>query len=341
MAWDLSPDRIEEAQLSRISSGGFLPDGRFYLVDALRRDVLLFDPSRDGVFEVVGRAGAGPGEFQRVSMVRPTLEGLEVFDSLQGLLHRFDREGVIIDAIRAPPVLSVSVFARQFDDGSWLLVQPASRSSGEGATPTRLIHVKPDGVSATTIDTIPRGFALWSSKDGSFGIVSPDLGEGGGFAVSGDSIIVANGLTGRISMYSKRPGAGGAFEQIAERFLGIEPHEISPEFAASLEAATIEQLRGSRRPQRRVRLDLPPHLSGITALRFDRTKRLLWLRSRIEVPGGAPSRRWQVVNLNGEVVEEVELPSGMTILALSEDLILVTKAGELGVPEVSILRVTR
>ncbi len=84
----------------RLSAAAFGPDGRLYLLDGLRRAVVVFDARGEFLHEI-GGPGEGPGEFGSASELAVLADGTVVVGDLRRrTLHLFEPDGAYRDAIR-------------------------------------------------------------------------------------------------------------------------------------------------------------------------------------------------------------------------------------------------
>lgn len=120
---------------AQIVSAGFLRDGSIFVGDVQAAKVLLFD-SAGRFVRSVGRAGAGPGEFQNMLWVRPYgADSIATYDAAQRRVSILDRTGRFVRSVTIlSPAEGVSPTAAAIMDDGHIIVR-AQRPVGSEVPP--------------------------------------------------------------------------------------------------------------------------------------------------------------------------------------------------------------
>jgi hypothetical protein len=195
-----TPQRImqigeDEASFIRISEVVASKDGRIFVLDAREPAIKVF--SKSGTLtHSIGRSGAGPGEFTHPAQLQVGDQTLTITDWMQRRTSTFTLEGKHIETRRYESPTKDGLFAivRPVRGGSALLLtSPSGTNSRRDVTIdlySRVVFSSSDGASLDTLLAIRGDVALWRMK-GSWiaNFLIADVGDGGAWALSGDSLL--------------------------------------------------------------------------------------------------------------------------------------------------------
>ncbi len=315
-------------------SAGLLGADAFYLVDRNEYAVRAFDFDGRLLFDV-GREGEGPGEFGFIGYGWRVGEEIWVND-IRGQVNRFSAEGELVEAFRVP---RAGVNVLDIDDArrSWVTGVRGTRPSSLGAT------VRSDRVSAelldaegnvlARVDTLPGTNLRASGRMHPFSPVAQPVVHDG-------ALVVADDLLPLIHIFSPRQ---------ERRRIGLD----LPEGPRQREAAEIVRRELEARGSSDRILDLSDAPLGgrtpsIAALMvtaegelwtkpYDPSVDSHWLGGWAGGAGG----RWHVFDLDGTLVSVVQMPEGVTPIAVEGEHLFGRSRDDLGVTYVLVFRIRR
>ena len=181
------------------------PDGRIFVLDGQEMEVRAYD-ARGRFIIAFGGFGAGPGEFTwPVDLLVNSV--VTVFDGGQRRVSRFSLGGEHLETRRLPELRGLAlVQAFPLQGDVWLGITSPRFSLGH---PTHDPYVRVLAVPAGTkrVDTLialESGGAVWhpSGRAYPWGVIDSGFGDGGAWAVLGDSlVVVAHGHDGWVRWY--------------------------------------------------------------------------------------------------------------------------------------------
>ena len=320
----------EDAAFYRIADLAVAGAGQLYVLDSGNKQVIVFNGAgrRTTAF---GREGGGPGEFIRP--IRIVVDSVvRVFDAGHYRVSIFALDGSHLETIRLPsiPGHNVTGLHRLHADHA-LATTTARFTRGSDSDPhVTLLAVR---WPSTVVDTLARhrsSAALWHKRDAQapWGLVVTELGQGGAWALAGDSLFATvDGYAGTASFYRI---AEAGFTRLAEVQL---PEHGRPATDTEIRAIVRAAAERSRLNAADVVVEPPPLRSAATAAVFSDAGEL-WVRT---VADGA-TIRWSVVDASRGVVREVRLPEGFELEAVRGDLLYGTTTTELDTPIVRVYR---
>src|SRR5690606_9354796 len=206
----------EDAAFYRIADLAVGGAGELYVLDSGNKQVMVFD-STGRRLTAFGREGGGPGEFIRP--IRIAVDSVvRVFDAGQYRVSVFARDGSHLETVRLPgiPGHNVTALHRLRVDHA-LATTTARFTRGPDSDPhVTLLAVR---LPSTVVDTLARhrsSAALWHKRDAQapWGLVVTELGQGGAWALAGDSLLaIADGYAGTVSFFSV---SEAGFDRVAE-----------------------------------------------------------------------------------------------------------------------------
>jgi hypothetical protein len=285
--------------------------GDLYVLDDGESSVKVYNGS--GTFvRRFGRRGGGPGEFQWMtglhvnSDVRVSdmaLRRITIF-SLQGQLVRTEplptpRERVMAEVAPLRHGWNVGVIAAQV------------KVEGGGAARQEGMQKVLYAFSSTRMDTLFQyrdGGAAFRPRDAPVpaGIASTHLGQGGAYAVLGDSIVaVADGYTGIVRWYRAMPTGLVAYQtrQLPSRSLPTTDADIR-----RIERRLRAEGGGSSLPRRLV-FNAPPR-SSIASEALFADDGSLWVRN---TPESETGHVWTVFDRAGNISIRLLMPRGFDL----------------------------
>jgi len=320
----------EHAAFYRIADLAVGTRGELYVLDSGNNQVIVFDSTGRRI-TAFGREGGGPGEFLRP--IRIAVDSVvRVFDAGHYRVSVFALDGSHLETVRLPSIPAHNVTGLQPLRGGHALATTTARfTRGSDSDPhVTLLAVR---LPSTVVDTLARhrsSAALWHKRDAQapWGLVDSGLGEGGAWALAGDSLLaIADGYAGTVSFFSV---SEAGFDRVAEVQL---PERGRPPTEAEGRAIVTAAAERSGLRAADVVVDPPPMRSAATAAVFSDAGEL-WVRTVAE--GGTV--RWCVVDPSRGVVREVRLPEGFELEAVRGDLLYGTAATELDSPVVRVYR---
>jgi hypothetical protein len=339
-------------QLDRVQSAVRLPDGSIAIADGGSRQVRIFD-TKGRHLRSFGGSGAGPGEFQQLSLARPIRgDSLAAWDAVGKRVTVFDREGegTRTWSPEGLPGLFMPALG-WFADGSVVLSQGQTSQDmrelelGEQRDQRIYLRIDPHGAIDTLAALPGREYVLHRERP-PFGVGRILFGREA-HATIGNNVLVA-GESGTFSFTYFR--ADGAVLQVVR--VAREPLPISVgELAAAREREMAVQRRDAARMAEVMGRPVPDRLPAIPyrethpffdAIELD-SAGYLWVRepAEREVTEGDSPRRWEVFNPAGGWLGAVETPAGLRVTAIGEAYLLGIVRDELDVDHVRLYRLER
>jgi WD40 repeat protein len=320
----------EPYALARVSDMAVTPDGSMYVLDSRHLQVRIFD-YRGRFLRSFGGAGSGPGEFVLPTAV--TVDSVvRVFDARQGRVSSFTLQGQHLTTAMLPtPDEIVLTSLRWLSNGSVIGATAAHFSPGQANHNPNLMVVLRRANTAR-IDTVAQfrsEAALWhpEGRELPWGLVDSGFGQGGAWAVSGDSLVaVADGYTARVNFYAVRTNG---LELVRTSGLGTQSRPVSRRDLQALEA----RWRKLESPAfRRARIIAPDHRSAATHAVFSETGEL-WIRNSANSDEGAI---WSVLSVQGDLMRRLRLPRGFDLRTVRNGHLYGVARTEMGTPVVEV-----
>jgi hypothetical protein len=320
-------------EFERVTDALWLDDGRIVVADDGWREVRFFSPSGEFIASV-GRAGEGPGEFQRIQTISPWRgDSIVVFD------QRLDRATVLSEngGVRTIPLADLShrpEYLRALGASGLigLFSSPAFQPAEPGAyrVPYLVIRLDEQGVVLDTLGQIGGREGYWAQ-----GISGPLLiGKDGHLAARGGDAVFGDADSLQYERY--REG------------IGSTQRVRVPTFDLTLSAQEVEDVR-----QRFLRPQDPPDVRrAVEAMPFPSSRPAfsklliddegcLWAAS-YRIPGEPEGPRdWQVFDSVGTWLGRVSVPARFSPLDIGSDFILGVWLDPLDVHHVQIRPLVR
>ena len=329
------PSEFEGGFLNRVVEMVVADDG-IWVNDVDQLKLFQFDHTGSLVVEY-GRQGSGPGEFLLPGGLRVD-SVVTVMDQRQGRLVRFALDGEHLDTRRVRgPVGSVMPLR----NGVTATLTMGWYSFGENAVGNPFNHVIlgfPGAPAADTIATYHFGNARWTG-DGRMGVFNPRFGNGGAWAVMGDSaIVVADGSNGSVVFFTARSsrrltnvsdlGAAFAVDTVS---LGSSADPVS---SSDRIRAERDLRQGETNLPAQMDIDgWPDHWSMATDLLVANDGRV-WARQVVYGDGG---QHWTEVDRHRPERTRYVLPERFRLLAVADDKLYGVALDELGIQRVAML----
>lgn len=307
--------------------------GKLFVLDGGQRAVLVFDLAGKHLYSM-GREGAGPGEFRQPLRVAVGRD-VRIFDGALRRVTAFSLEGELISTQPlagehgAALVVAYPLANRSFIGVTASIYSPGTPSHNPYVA---VIHVRTDA-RADTLIRYRSGGVVWtnSSESRHWGVVDGGLGDGGAYALLGDSVVATvDGYGGTIRWFRL---AGDRMAPVAERTLGIRGTSTGREDERRIEAE-LRRTRPSFPP--RVTLELPPLRSAATDA-FFASDGMLWVKASIEraVGGGTT---WLGSRAGDAAITRLVVPPGVELRAIDGTRAYTVAASPLGAPVVRVFR---
>lgn len=333
----------------------FGPEATIYVLDRTNSVVRRYDHSGRHL-NSFGRAGDGPGEMRSPAQLIITDDHVLVFDNGLRRTLVFDLTGEHLETRRWDEMegsFDVMIPLRSGHSlaGMMMSVRIGGRLlelSRQGATEIRrqrstvreitqhvVAVVGPDQTAVDTIFKYDHGLVLYFSSTG-VGVLG-SMGPGGGWAVSGDSLVaLVDGMRGEVQVFEV--GEGG-IRPLWEERVPVAAEPLSEREWRELESA----VREDRNLPVPIELVGPPFRPKIAHPFLDQDG-ALWVRRLDRMLGSAPDAS-QAVHLviPGPVlpVWGVRMPPGFDLVAVRGDLLLGRRLSQVGVPQVEMWSLAR
>jgi 6-bladed beta-propeller len=315
------------------------PAGDIYVLDAGDRAVKVYSAAGRFVRRF-GRQGGGPGEFQLPTSIR--VDSLvRVSDPQQARMSYFAMDGRHLRSARSPEVGERPVNAlAPLRNGRVVGTTPAvMRVQGDG-TSTGSMYVPvlvlgPGGQADTLLRQHSGAFAFRPrSGTGAVGMYASHAGQGGAYAVLGDSVVAtADGYSGEVRWY--RADRGG-MTLVRTRQLPSRSRAVTPDDVRRMERDLRATGRQNELPRQLV-IDPPPRVSIATQALFA-ADGSLWIRN---TAGAGHAHVWTVFDARGDIAYRLSLPAGFDLRHVRADLLYGTARTGNGAPVVHVYRLVR
>ena len=231
----------EDAAFYRIADLAVGAAGELYVLDSGNHQVIVFDSTGRRI-TTFGRRGGGPAEFVRP--IRIAVDSVvRVFDAGHYRVSVFALDGSHRETVRLPSIPGYAVTGLHH-----------LRAGHALATTTPRFTHRPDDdpyitllavrLPSTVVDTLARlrsSAALYHKRDAyaPWGLVDTELGEGGAWALAGDSLLaIADGYAGTVSFL--RVSEAG-FARVAEVQLPERGRPLTEAERRAIVRAAVEQ----------------------------------------------------------------------------------------------------
>ncbi|MEJ7811846.1 MAG: 6-bladed beta-propeller [Gemmatimonadaceae bacterium] len=294
--------------------------GQIYVLDILERNVKVFDAS--GKFlRTFGRPGQGPGEFELPGDLRLSDSTVNVTDVTLRRVSSFTLDGKHLRTQRLPTLAGSLPGQKVFElrGGSTLAVSAAivSPSSNGASSPSVTVSVQPPSASrADTLLTYRTDDVRWetSTTPGPSGGMSTGFGDGGAWALLGDSLVaVADGYTGAVRWYIVDE-SGARLRRTAS--LGRQGKPVTSGDLAGLERVFRTKYKGSRIANLPVKFGAAPPLRSIATRAVFADDGSLWIADGSSAGRTTP---WSVFAAGASMPYVVQLPSSFTLTSVRGD----------------------
>jgi hypothetical protein len=326
-----------EYEFFRIRNASRLPDGRIAVANYGTNEVRLYDPNGKFLW-ALGRSGEGPGEFQRLTSVRPYRgDTLLAFDYWARRITLVAPSGGVG---RVTTLLGLNGSLNDlypFSDGRFLLLTSAitamANAQGRMRVPAPLLLLGADGVVVDTIAVV-LGFETYVFDQGD---ARPPLPHQVYVAVRDSLTYVAEGETFEFRVFSA-DGTLGQIVRLPEYDLRV-PEAVRD----SLKAAMLDQeLPPQLRPTMEAMANsIPTRRPAYSGLAVDPSG-CVWVQEfTLNVADSQQPRRWLVFDPSGSWMGAVELPANFDLFQVGEDYVLGRFRDEMDVETIRLLRLLR
>lgn len=326
---------------SGISGAFLLDDGRVVVCDGELVELRVY--GSDGSFmHRVGGRGEGPGEFRQIDAIWPVSDGrIGVWDAENLRISTFSAEGELVSAERVKIEMqagmprNLELFLGSFDNDEMILasVDAGSASSGVAADQWTLGRFSLDGDPQGLLGQL-RGFRRLVGSPLPFTPI-PSV------AVLGDTVWAVDGYGPEIG----RLDADGSFQPA----IAVPTVDLEADEAWSFLREELQRRDAGLFLQLMDRLPPPDEIPQIGGLLVDNARQLwvkvydpsvdaLWIGDPL-LPGAGGE--WRVVGSDGETRGTVQMPDGVTPLAVTEDRLVGIARDALDVERLVVHRIRR
>lgn len=312
-----------------------LSDGSFVVADDGDDEIRIFSP--EGIHSrTLGRAGDGPGEFQRLDQVIALPgDSILAYDFWQARITVFDPEGrtariVTLDgAYRPRPLIPLA-------SGGYVGKSTDFTGFGDRAGLHRMlspiVRVNQDGVASDTLSTIPGGESVVFGGGDAWAL----WGKNSHLAVHGNDVYVGSADSVEYQVLSP-DGELQRLVRIPGYDLTLSQHEVESEYAAFMPDPS------NASPVLREIMDQQPdrsHRPAYSDIVID-VHANVWLKRFQGRHEESEPTVWFVFDLSGEWLGSVALPAQFDVFRIGSDWIVGKRPDELDVQHVQLLRLTR
>jgi len=326
-----------EYEFFRIRNASRLPDGRIAVANYGTNEVRLYDPHGKFLW-AVGRFGEGPGEFQRLTSVRPYRgDTLLVFDYWARRITLLASSGKVG---RVTTLLDLSGSLNDlypFPDGRFLLhtsaIAAMANVQGRIRVPAPLLLLGADGLVEDTLAVV-RGFETYVFDQGD---ARPPLPHQVYVAVRDSLTYVGEGETFEFHVFSW-DGTLRQTVRLPEYGL-LVPEAVRD----SLKAVMLDQeLPPQLRPTMEAMANaIPARRPAYSGLAVD-PGGCVWVQEfMLSMAVSQQPRRWLVFDPSGVWMGTVELPPNLDLFEVGEDYVLGRSRDEMDVETIRLLRLLR
>ena len=317
-------------ELTQVSGIVRLTDGRIAVANGGTNEIRIYDST--GVFlSSVGRAGAGPGEFQSIGMLETGPgDSLFVFDYQLRRLSVFGPDGGFGRSVTltAADGQFLMPYRRLGADGWAVYGQPMHAASGPEAEATgarrdtMLMLRLSDDLSRITdtiaafpgVETYLQRFGEGANAGTRFSVLP--FGLNTAIAVHDGRTYIADPARYEVHVY----GPDGALQRIVRRAV-----ERNPVLPADIEWARAQALEGIRETERRMEEEkwanapIPKLRPAFGAMNVDSEGRL-WIQDYD--PDPAKARSAAVFDADGKLMGHVQLPGRLRVMVIDDDMVI-------------------
>jgi hypothetical protein len=314
-------------QFDGIIGVAILGDGRLVIANRGSSTIRWFNSQGEFLFER-GRAGDGPGEFQRLgSILRVDSDSIAVVDPSQRRVQMFASDGSLgpVIAVGGLPTSLGRVYRLQ--SGDWVTSSSGVSSdqfgpeqkSGVFRTRVPVIRIAADGSRTDTVGVFPAvdvQVAVRGPRSYSFG--PAQFGRNLHYAAVGGYIYIGTADLMEIDVYA--PDGRHLRSIRAPDVSVVLSEQINTEYRTLLRRR-IAELAPEDRPdaEREIAaIVLPSTVPAYSSLRIDDAGNIWVGEYRFDF---APPRRYLVFNPEGEFVTVVVVPERFTPMAITRDRI--------------------
>ena len=318
-----------------------------------RNEIRVFD-EHGSFIHTIGREGSGPGEFRSFAWIGWMDRELVVIDPMLKRVSRFGENGDLlgtetidldqVDGLGAPPGRLVAALA----GGYYLSLHVPMRDDDPVLAP--LIRTDANGHHVVVDQQNRSGLTrLIETERGPVRIYNP-LPATSLYAVDqrGACVAIAHNSTtasdGQPRFRVRRVDADA--NVLFARAYTFEPVIVPPAYVDSIVDQRVAALRSvtsmsTSRLAREVRDLLPGVQPAVTSI-VAAVDGSIWLRREdIAATGRTEQVTWWVLDSRGDLVGQLLLPSGVTVLYVEANAIWVEELGDLNVPYATKYRVIR
>lgn len=332
-----------------VQGAGQLADGRIYVLDwAPHFELRWFDP-RGRFLEAWGGRGQGPEEFFLPPRQVVPYRGDSVAVLVDVRLSVFDADGGFGRHVPLrddfPPTTDrgrrgqCCIARASLEDGSWIVEYPEEHAlEGDGSRgEVRLVRISPEGELIQELGVFPGGRWYEASPERTARMFRGVHSGGAAVAVAGERILVGDPLESRIEILDPEGQRRRSIRIQRER------PELDDEARRAYEAGLRAEADGHAASEAIVRDQvgsLPERLPAFDRILMDPDDRL-WLISETVAFASAFIERALVLEPDGAVLGEVELPPDVRVVQVGRDQVIGIAEGEMDVPRVVLHRIQR
>lgn len=298
-----------------------LADGRIVVANAGSSELRFF--GADGTFEMAsGRAGSGPGEFQRLAgIVLGAADTILATDAGRRRVAVVAPDGVVARELQLLVDGAPGQLFGVFRDGALLaqraIVDPRAAAAGELQRSTVVVAaVDADGASSRLLGTFPGDERMVRVTEGVIEVISPPFTRRTLLVSDGEQLIVATQDAGELRVHDRN----GQLVRLVRT--GVPPQPLTPAMAEALIARRVSAAPPSVQAAVRAGLEnvpqpelLPAHGPLVVA-----SDGALWLS---DFPDPATQRAdWTVFDRSGAAIARVRLPDGFRLWSVNGDDVL-------------------
>jgi hypothetical protein len=323
-------------QFQGVSHGLLLPGGRIVIADQGDNTLKYFD-IRGRFLAQAGGNGDGPGEFAHLSsLVALRHDTVAVFDSRLRRLSYYSESGRFLGSQPIAVSVPMPTLIGFLSDGGPII---SSRSIAEGANSDHvgILLLRAHAGAAARIDTLGsfQGARVKKtvSREGTREISSTApllFSSATHVAVSGNSVLVAEGSTFEVRVYSSQ----GDLVRVIR--MGWEPTVVSQSDVRDYIDSVVSSVQD--RDQREATrgylssLGVATTYPAFSVLRVDPAGSI-WLA---DYSRGGSSRKWLVFHSEGTYLGAVQVPPGVRVLDIGDSLILGLSRDELDIEHIVV-----
>ena len=325
-----------EYEFFRVRDAARLDDGRIAVANYGTSEVRVYGAEGGFLFSS-GRAGQGPGEFERLTSVQPYRgDSLLAFDYWAKRLTLLDSAGVVarVTSLFGQDGSLTDLYA--FSDGRFLVQTAAiaEMASGQGRmrVPAPLVLISDDGTVVDTVAVVA-GFETYVFDRGD---ARPPLPHQLHVAVRDSLVYIAEGEVLEFRVVAQ----DGTLRRIAR--LPRYSLEVPEGVRDSIKAAMLSQelpppLRPTMEAMASAIPTRRPASSGLTvdALGY------VWLQEYVVDGSTSGPRRWLVFEPSGTWLGYVSMPPSFDLYEVGEDFVLGRSLDALDIETVQVLRLHR